>query len=202
MCAQSVKVMVQIIEYGTYIIDLADAMLDHQQGLTQSEYSHLNVVRNRAMRFVTDCVQYENADMESLYYFLTLDAKHSIKVIVTYTNYLLSNDIHPAYTDAICSIKECSLEIHRELDQMRIDLMSFMKKIGIQPPEIDPGDRQRRRKKAPIQADYLDDMALPPKPEENNRGTQATMMGEQKVVRKLKPQPAQRRNKIRRLQPS
>ena len=30
--------MAKIVDYGTYIIDLADAMIDHQQGLSNEHH--------------------------------------------------------------------------------------------------------------------------------------------------------------------
>ena len=201
--------MVKIVDYGTYIIDLADAMIDHQQGLTQQHLARLSGIRNRSVRFVTSCIQHESADLETLYMFLDNEAMQSIMFVVSYSEYLLLDEsLHSAYADAINRIKECGFAIREELQQMKDDLIEFMGKIGLSIPQPESVSHKRIKRLKPrtaLQVDYLDDE--PP----------AVPEPAQKPIRRLKPQdnrivhskPVRRiqhaqtvtRPKIRRLQP-
>lgn len=161
--------MAKVVEYGTYIIDLADAMIDHRRGLDNEHLSCLQTVRDRTVRFVTSCIQHENADLETLHHFLTGGAKQSVAIIISYSDFLMMDEaLHIAYRDAVGRIKECALSIKDELQQMEADLIAFMEKIG-----LSVRSRRESRRKKPIQSlqaqsglqvDYLDDDIVPAPP--------------------------------------
>jgi len=194
--------MVKIVDYGTYIIDLADAMIDHQQGLTEQHLSRLSVVRDRSVRFITGCIQHENADLETLYLFLDGEAIQSIMIVISYSNFLMMDDqLHPVYRDSIERIKECGLVIREELKQMKDDLIVFMNKIGVAVPQSTQPVAQnkkpikRLKPKPGLQVDYLDD-ALPPGPQV--QPVRPSPQGKIRRIQQARPS-EQKRSKIRRL---
>jgi|GEM_PF-2747838 len=201
--------MVKIVDYGTYIIDLADAMIDHQQGLTQQHIARLSVIRDRSVRFVTSCIQHENADLETLYHFLDGEAMQSIMIVISYSEFLMMDEaLHPAYRDGIERMKECGFSIREELNQMKDDLVAFMNKIGVSVPQstqsVAKGKKQikRLKPKTGLQVDYLDD-AVPPEPARKpiqKLQPQMQVTGQGKVRRIQRVEPSHSgRNKIRTL---
>lgn len=188
--------MAKIVDYGTYIIDLADAMIEHQQGLTKQHLSHLAVIRDRSVRFVTSCIQHESADLETLYLYLDGEAMNSIKYVINYSEHLIMDEsLHPTYADAVSRIKECGFSIREELKQMKDDLIEFMGKIGLSVPspqkEISAKKPiQRLQAKRPaLQVDYLDD-DVAAVPDQVAR----------KPLKRLQPQGTNNRQPVRRIQ--
>ena len=203
--------MAKIVDYGTYIIDLADAMIDHQQGLSNQHLSRLSVIRDRSVRFVTSCIQHENSDLETLYSFLDGDGLKSVMFVISYSEYLLMDDsLHTAYTDAIGRIRDCGFAIRDELNQMKEDLVGFMGKIGLSVPQPESSSNKRIKRLQPVsalQVDYLDNEPepLPVQAGMPIRRLQArnttNQQSEQKPVRRIQHVQAAARPKIRRLQP-
>ena len=174
-----------------------------------STISHLSVIRDRSVRFVTSCIQNENADLETLYIFLDNDALRSVTFVIRYSEYLLRDDsLHAAYTDAIGRIRECAFAIREELNQMKEDLVEFMDKIGVSVPEPVSSSNKRIKRLQPqpaLQVDYLDDEPLPVPVQTQTpiRRLQPQRRDKQqnKPVRRIQHAQTVAKPKIRRLQP-
>ncbi|MEO0599645.1 MAG: hypothetical protein AAF126_26270 [Chloroflexota bacterium] len=126
--------MANIIEYGTFIIDITTAMINHRKQLTVDHLEGLEKIRVQAQELVTGCLQHESSDMTTLYCFLEGQATKPTKFIQGTCDFLLRFRIHPAYRDAVQQIKDCSLATEEELSNMKADLVAFMDKIGIDVP--------------------------------------------------------------------
>ncbi|MGB7338348.1 MAG: hypothetical protein WBC91_05585 [Phototrophicaceae bacterium] len=160
--------MAKIVEYGTYIIDITDAMIEHRRGLTVEQLELLDQINRCAVSFVTACVENENTDLPTLYRFLDHGAPRLITLINHQSEFLLKfRKLHVSYRDALQNIHQCSVAIQNELTQMKVDLEGFMSRIGMHVPngkEIKPRKKRLRRlkRRSTLNVDYLDGEPLPP----------------------------------------
>lgn len=128
--------MVKVVEYGTYIIDISDAMMEHREGLNAEQVTILRQIRDSAQTLVTQCLQHESADLVTLYYFLYGKAPVPVTHMINHCDFMLRMwKLHPAYEEAFQNIRECSVAIRQELGQMKADLVGFMEKIGMAVPD-------------------------------------------------------------------
>ncbi len=177
--------MAKVVEYGTYIIDITDAMIEHRRGLSTEQLELLEQINQRAVSFVTACLQNETTDLPTLYRFLNEQAPRLVELIKLHSEFLLKfRKLHQNYRDAIKNIHQCSLAIKNELKQMKADLNNFMSRIGMPIPDgqtTPPAPRKRalrrlKKKEQTLNVDYLEDAPLPPQPEP-------------KPLKRLQPQP-------------
>lgn len=164
--------MAKVVEYGTYIIDITDAMIEHRRGLTTEQLELLEQINQRAVTFVTLCLQNESTDLPTLHRFLSEQAPRYVELIKQHSEFLLKfRKLHQNYREAIKNIHQCSLAIRHEITNMRKDLNNFMSKIGMQIPNAQPAKPARKKpirrlqRKPALNVDYLSDAPLPPKPE-------------------------------------
>lgn len=172
--------MVKVVEYGTYIIDISDAMIEHRKGLNAEQIQILNQVRERAQCLVTKCLQNEHSDLTTLYYFLSGQAPIPVTHIINHCNFILRMwKLHLAYQDGIEKILACIIAVREELQQMKLDLINFMEKIGMEIP-----DRRYIHK---------------PDPKVSNRATEAeNLMNDPRMTA---PSPIKEKKPIRRISP-
>lgn len=126
--------MSQMIEYGAYIIDLTDAMLEHRQGLNHEQIQRLQMMNRRAVDFVTTFLQHENASAPTLLNYLNHDAQNPLRIIMACSQMLISGNcgqMLPDYTQGVQEIFDCVCAIVEDVQQMRMDLQNFMETIGI-----------------------------------------------------------------------
>lgn len=163
--------MAKIVEYGTYIIDITDAMIEHRRGLSTEQLELLEQINERAVDFVTACLQNETTSLPTLYKFLDIEAPRLIELIKLNSEFLLKfRKLHVNYRDAIKNIHQCTLAIKHELKQMKAELNGFMSKIGMQiaKEQAKPAPRKKLRRlqsKPSLNVDYLEDAPLPSKPQ-------------------------------------
>lgn len=126
--------MGQTVDYGAYIIDLTDAMLEHGQGLTDAQIQRLQMINRRAVDFVTLYMRNEDGSAPDLLNFLSHDAQTPLRIIMGCSQMLLSGQcgpLRPVYAEAVDEIYECVCSMIADVQQMRMDLQTFMEAIGI-----------------------------------------------------------------------
>lgn len=171
--------MAKIVEYGTYIIDITDAMIEHRRGLSLEQLELLNQINDHAVAFVTACLENENTDLPTLYRYLDHEAPRLVTLINHHSEFLLKfRKLHTSYRDAIKNIHQCSQLIQDELVKMKRDLQAFMARIGLNESNkkkvAKPRKRRLRRLKnkpqqQSLNVDYLEGEPLPLEPKPQTR---------------------------------
>ena len=82
--------MASTVEYGTYIIDLATAMLENPGGLTNAQSQRILVIRRQAVNFLTDYMRHESSALPDLLSYLTKDAVRPLSMLVNSCDMILN----------------------------------------------------------------------------------------------------------------
>lgn len=123
-----------IIEYASYVIDIAATVLDHQDGLDAEQVSDVEVIHRRAVAFVDDYIQNQSLPVDQLRRYLNHDAMSPISVIIGYSEWLLMgtfNELTGAYKEAIQEIRDYSYMLKEEIQILHEQVWEFMQSIGI-----------------------------------------------------------------------
>jgi len=126
--------MSELMDYGAYIIDLSNAMLDHPESLNDQQGQRIQMIHRRAVDFVTEFLQHENASADRLLEYLNHDAQTPLRIILGNSQMLLSGncgELAVDYQEAVQEIYDCVFAIVEEVQQMRLDLQNFMESIGM-----------------------------------------------------------------------
>ena len=127
--------MAKSVEYGTYIIDLTGAMLEHRRRLEPNQVEHIKLIRNNAVNFVTDYLRHENAPLDRLMKFLSYDAQSSITIIIRACEMLsagMYGELPGAFKEAIREIGDCGYAMHDDIQTTKEELEQFMTTIGLE----------------------------------------------------------------------
>jgi signal transduction histidine kinase len=118
------------VEYGSYIIDITDAMMEHKQGLTNDQYDQIAVMHRRAVDFVTEFLQAEASHLEEFRRFLSHDAMSPITIVIGYSELLLmgaSGDLQGPYHEAVTNIRECAYAIKSDIEELHQAIREFLR---------------------------------------------------------------------------
>lgn len=134
------------VEYGTYVIDLTAAMLEHRNRLTEEQAEQIETVHKRAIQFVTEFLQHENADLDTLLSYLNHDALSPVTIIIGSAEVMVMGmlgKMPKPFMDAIEEIRECGYLLRDDLYDMQRELIEFMESIGMQ---HQPRAKKKRKK--------------------------------------------------------
>lgn len=126
--------MTSTTSYGSYIIDIADALLEHQQQLIAPQIEHLQVIRHNAALFTTQFHHLEKRSLPDLLTFLRVEAMQQINIIISYGEVLLLDTygrLPAAHKEALQELSECALALREEVRAVREDLEDFMREMGL-----------------------------------------------------------------------
>jgi hypothetical protein len=146
--------MTNTVDYAVYVIDLTDAMLNHRKGLNAQQIDHLGTINRRAVDFVTSFLQHENADLDTLFSYLSHDAMAPIALIIGYSEFMLmggAGGMLPAYRDAMQEIRDCGYALQEDMQNMMEELQEFMESIGYE-RQTKTGQAAKVQESKPIQA--------------------------------------------------
>jgi hypothetical protein len=122
------------IEYASYIIDLTNAMMGHQQGLSHEQFYRINLINHRAVTFITTYMQKENISAFALLEYLSEDAQQPLRSIRGNCKKMLAGEFgnfDDDYVEAIEEIRACAHEMVYDIQQSCRDLRQFMATIGM-----------------------------------------------------------------------
>lgn len=125
--------MTKTIEYGTYIIDLCGAMLEHAQALNPEQVRHIRIIQHHSVQFVTVYLQHESSALPELLTYLGTQAIVPLHIIAKHCDQLLNSTtlpLPPNYREAIAEVLECCYLIHDDLQDMRDNLQAFMNTLN------------------------------------------------------------------------
>lgn len=126
--------MATTIEYGTYIIDLCTAMLEHPGGLTKPQGQRIVMIRKQSVNFLTEYMQHESSSLPDLLYYLANAAPPPLEAIHTMCEQILTGKcgrVQPNYREAIVEIQECCHAMYDDVEDMRINLDQLLGDLGI-----------------------------------------------------------------------
>lgn len=126
--------MATTIEYGTYIIDLCTAMLEHSRGLKKPQGHRIVLIRRQTVKFLTDYMQHESSSLPDLLTYLTHEATPPLESVRTMCEDILEGrcgQVQPNYREAIVEIQDCCHAIYDDVDDMRANLDRLMSDLGI-----------------------------------------------------------------------
>lgn len=126
--------MASVVEYGSYIIDLATAMLEHPQGLTKEQGQQLGVIHQGAVNFLTDYLQHESSALPDLLNYLETKASPPLQAIIDSSEMILSGDCGPvrqAYGEALVEVRDCGYAMFDEIESMYDNLQVLMGNLGM-----------------------------------------------------------------------
>lgn len=127
--------MDHIIHYGTNIIDLTQALLDHRHGLTEQQIDQVETMRRRAVEFVTDFYQMQSVPVRRLRRYLNHDALSPVTVIIGYSEVLLMGavgELTGPYLEAVRQICDLGYALHESLQHLHDEVWAFMQEMGIE----------------------------------------------------------------------
>lgn len=127
--------MQHTIELGTYIIDLADAMLEHGTHLHPMQRSQIKKIGQRAVDFVTGYLRHERTPLDQLLRYLQEQALPPVQALIGYVEILLSNLYGPLpvpYREALVEIQNCCYDIQADLIAMEANLLQFMETVALE----------------------------------------------------------------------
>ena len=122
------------VEYGTYVIDLTAAMLEHKQRLNDMQIDQIETIHRRAVQFVTEFLQHENAPLDDLLSYLNHDAMSPITIVIGFSEMLLMEAAGPMpkpFMEAMDEIRDCGYNIRDDIYEMQEELLAFMESIGM-----------------------------------------------------------------------
>jgi hypothetical protein len=126
--------MTSTTSYGSYIIDITDALLEHRQPLVAPQIEHLQVMRHNAVLFTTQFHRLEKRSLPDLLTFLRDEAMQHINIIISYGEVLLMDTygkLPDAHKEALQELSECALALRQEIRDIREDLEAFMEEMGL-----------------------------------------------------------------------
>ena len=126
--------MATTIEYGTYIIDLCTAMLEHPRGLNKPQGQRIVGIRRETVNFLTDYMQHESSSLPDLLSYLTHGATPQLESVRQMCEEILDGRcgrVQPNYRDAVVEIQDCCYAIYDDVEDMRFNLDQLMGNLGI-----------------------------------------------------------------------
>ncbi|MGJ3238127.1 MAG: hypothetical protein ACFE0Q_05420 [Anaerolineae bacterium] len=126
--------MATTIEYGTYIIDLCNAMLEHPGGLTQAQGKRLKVIRRQTINFLTKYMSHQSSSLLDLLTYFNEYALKPLQIIHACCESILNGQcgpVQPDYGEAIVEIVDCCLAMHDDIDDMRKNLDQLMNDLDM-----------------------------------------------------------------------
>ncbi|MEM9950735.1 MAG: hypothetical protein AAF846_03990 [Chloroflexota bacterium] len=126
--------MATTIEYGTYIIDLCTAMLEHPRGLTKAQGQRIAQIRQQTVNFLTDYMQHESSALPDLLEYLTHHATPPLETMHHLCEMILDGRcgaIQSNYGEAVAEIQECCHVMYDDIDDMRVNLDQLMSTLGM-----------------------------------------------------------------------
>jgi len=118
------------VEYGSYIIDIIDAMLEHKHGMTNDQIEHVLTIRRRAVGFITDFLQAEAQPLEQFRSYLSHDAMSPITIVIGYAEILLMDsfgELTGPYRDAMDEILKCGYAMKEDIHELHLAIHNFLR---------------------------------------------------------------------------
>ena len=126
--------MASTVEYGTYIIDLATAMLENPGGLTEAQGQRIVMIRNQTVNFLTEYMQHESSALPNLLAYLAGEADKPLRILIGCCDMILKGKCGPVqqdYGDAIVEIRECAVAMFEDIEDMHDNLKELMSNLGM-----------------------------------------------------------------------
>jgi hypothetical protein len=127
--------MATTVEYGSYIIDLTDAMLENRQALNDEQVQRIRMINRRTVDFLTDYLQHESSSLPELLYYLQSGAPAPLRIIIGCAKMLISGHcgiLPHDYHAAMKEVLQCGYAISTEVEDMYRNLRTFMEEMGIE----------------------------------------------------------------------
>jgi len=126
--------MTSTTSYGSYIIDIADAMLEYRHQLIETQVEHLQVIRHNAVLFTTQYHQLEKRSLPDLLDYLRKPAVQQINTVISYSEVLLTDTygvLPRPHREALQELSDCALALREEIRDIQLDLEDFMREMGL-----------------------------------------------------------------------
>lgn len=120
--------------YGSYIIDIVDALLEHQQQLIAPQIEYLQEMRHNAVLFLTQFHRLEKRSLPDLLDFLRNDAMKQINIVISFAEVLLLDTygaLPRPHKEALQELSDCALALRDEVRAVQEDLEDFMREIDL-----------------------------------------------------------------------
>ena len=99
----------EIYDYSSYIIEIAQAILEHTKGLNAEQVEQMEIVHRRAVDFITEFIEAQERELERFRSYLNHDALTPLSIVIGYTELLLMNasgDLGDPYREAVQQIRD------------------------------------------------------------------------------------------------
>lgn len=120
--------METILECGKYVIEITEAMLQHN-GLLPDQNSHVETIHRRAVEFMTDFLYGQQMTVKKFASYLNHDALSPITVVIGYTEMFLMNgfgDMPDGYAEAFEQVRDCGYIIQDEIREMYLAIKELV----------------------------------------------------------------------------